>query len=502
MILSVQLVAQNEPLTMGKEYKSEKRTAFEGFIGSDSIGIYSLDYEYISKKKSILYLNKYDRKSLNLIYTKNISPVVPKDHYIEPVEIFNLENKIYLAVKYIMPEEELKRIAIYPISSDGNVEAPIMLDTVFNLQEKVNDFRITVSEENRNLILITRRPFFKSQNTSYFVRKYDKNFKLVWEDVVVLPYEAKNFEFKDLAYDGNDKIMVLSKRMDVTGMITNKLKKIENNKYNLWVFKHETNSINEFEISLQDKWITDIRIMYKNEKIFVTGYYSNKRNISLKGIFNIRFDEDLNMLGAMVKSISEEDMMKFIRKDQVDTKTHLNDFYLREAYVLDNEEIVLIGEKYYKEIDSYYDPRTDISSYTDVYNYNSVLITKIDAQGKGIKNIKLPKYQSTINDNGYYSSVSYGTYGNSVWVFFNDSEKNALLGNDIEADYKVVYNNRRVVPMYVKIDSSNVVQRKPLNILEDGFLMVPRYSDQLEDGSFYFIRERGRGAKVVRFKPF
>ena len=80
--------------------------------------------------------------------------------------------------------------------------------------------------------------------------------------------------------------------------------------------------------------------------------------------------------------------------------------------------------------------------------------------------------------------------------------KNMDLGNELGANYKVLYNNRRVVPMYVRIDEQNNVQRKALNLAEDGFILVPRYSDQLEDDAFYFIRERGRGANVLRFNPF
>lgn len=489
-------------IRMGKEYKSPKRTAFEGYIGVDSTGAYSLDYEYVSKRKHMLYLNKFDKKTMNLTYTKDISPITEGDDYVEPVEIFNLSNKTYLSARYIKPDKDLKRIAIYPITADGVLEKPILLDTVFSLQEKVNDFRIVVSEKENNIVLITRRPFFRNENTSFNVRKYDSNFKLIWEGVITLPYEAKHFEFKDLAYDGQSKIMVLAKPMDITGMISNQLKKIENNKYHLWVYNHENTSIKEFEISLKEKWITEIKIMYRNHRIFVSGYFSNKRGIALKGFFSIRFDEELNVLGATVKSMSQDDLKKFIKPDEVDERTHLLDFFLREAFVLENGEIVMIGEKYYKEIDQYYDPRTDISSYTDLYNYNSVLVTKISADGEKITNIKIPKYQQTINDNGYFSSISYGIDKNVVWVFFNDNEKNSELGNDISADYRMLRNNRRVVPMYVRIDEQNNVERKPIQLLEDGFVMVPRYSDQLEDGAFYFIRERGRSAKAVRFDPF
>ncbi|MCB0479451.1 MAG: hypothetical protein KDC84_14885 [Crocinitomicaceae bacterium] len=499
--LAVGLFAQ-DTIRVGKEYKSVKRTAFEGFIGMDSTGFYSLDYEFVSKKKSGLYLNKYDRNSMDLIFTKDISPLPKGEHYIEPVEIFNLNKKVFLAAIYVMPEEDLRRIAIYPISRDGVVDQPVMLDTIFSSQEKVNDFRIIVSEEHQNFVLITRRPFFKNKVTGYNLRKYDGGFNLIWEDVVNFPYEAKNFEFKDISFDGLEKVMVLSKRMDVTGMVSNKMKKIENNKYNLWVYRHDTKKLNEFEISLQEKWIIDIRIIYKNDKIFVTGYYSEKRGVLLKGFFAITFDENLNMLNALVKSLSEEDVKKFIKPDQVDERTHLEDFYLREAFVLENEEIVLIGEKYYKEIDTYFDPRTNISSYTDIYNYNSVLVSKINPEKREILNVKIPKYQSTVNDNGYYSSIAYGVVKNDVWVFFNDTEKNIDLGNDLNANYKTLFNNRRVIPMYVKIDPENRVLRKPMNIPDDGFLLVPRYSDQLEDDHFYFIRERGRSANVVRFKPF
>ncbi|MEZ4937137.1 MAG: hypothetical protein R2799_06040 [Crocinitomicaceae bacterium] len=499
--LGFSLVAQ-DTIRVGKEYKSVKRTAFEGFIGLDSSGFYSLDYEFISKRKSGLFLNKYDVHSMDLLFTKDITPQLEGDHYFEPVEIFNLNQKIFLAAIYVMPEEDVRRIAIYPISPEGKVEKPVLLDTIFSSQEKVNDFRVVVSEQHQNFVLITRKPFFRSHVTGYNLRKYDGAFNLIWEDEVNFPYEAKNFEFKDISFDGKEKVMVLSKRMDVTGMISNKMKKIENNKFNLWVYRHDTKKLNEFEISLQEKWIIDIRIIYKKEKIFVTGYFSEKRGVMLKGYFAITFDEELNMLNASVQSLPQEDLKKFIKPDQVDEKTHLEDFYLREAFVLENEEIVLIGEKYYKEIDTYFDPRTNISSYTDIYNYNSVLISKIDPAKKNVVNIKIPKYQSTINDNGYYSSIAYGVVGNNVWVFFNDTEKNLDLGNDLSADYKTLFNNRRVVPVYVRIDADNQVERKSMNIPDDGFILVPRYSDQLEDDNFYFIRERGRSANVVRFKPF
>jgi hypothetical protein len=270
-----------------------------------------------------------------------------------------------------------------------------------------------------------------------------------------------------------------------------------NNKYAIWAYDPNARFLKEFEIRMKGKWVNGVDMDLNHEgQLVLGGFFNETRYRTVGGTFSLLLDENLDIVNSSFFKFDDTTMFRFLDEKDRGKSKELDDYVLNELTVLDNGSYFLLGERYYKYVERTYDPRTNITTTTEHYNYNSILVSYFDSLGNHVWTDRVPKFQSSTNDYGYFSSFSTLNSGKEVYLFFNDTDKNNELAIDDYFNYKSLYNNRRFQISYVRVDTSGPVSRGALVGVENPFLLRAKESKQISRSTMYLLGEIGREAKV------
>ena len=166
--------------------------------------------------------------------------------------------------------------------------------------------------------------------------------------------------------------------------------------------------------------------------------------------------------------------------------------------LLDDGSYFMLGEQYYRYMERIYDPRTNITTTTEHFYYNSIISSYFDAQGNHKWTERIPKEQNSTNDFGYFSSFATLNNGKEIFLFFNDSEKNNESPPKSYFDYASLFNNFKFQVSYVHLGEKGIVERGALLDASYDHLLRAKLSGQLDKESIYLITESSRNSKIVR----
>jgi|GEM_PF-3951640 len=202
---------------------------------------------------------------------------------------------------------------------------------------------------------------------------------------------------------------------------------------------------------------------------------------SLSERMEIEFDkkELLNSLSAKERSRYD----KAVAKGK-EYNLALQRYKLREFTVLADGSRLLSMEESWIEVRSYQTGRF-YTTYT-IYNYNNILLMKIDPQLVRDYSVVIPKIQISRDDNGYYSSYfQYLTPTNHLYLMFNDNLQNYSASGDYTGaynPYNFTFNANKYCTALIDFDiTTGQYTRRPLFDKNDADnLFVPRLFEQDE----------------------
>ena len=126
-----------------------------------------------------------------------------------------------------------------------------------------------------------------------------------------------------------------------------------------------------------------------------------------------------------------------------------------------------------------------------------------DENGNHLWTERVPKFQHSINDYGYYSSFTFGSNQNNLYLFFNDTDRNNDLQLNDYFNYNSLSQNRRSQISYVHFTTEGIKARGPLVDAENSYMLCATQSQQIDSTNLYFWTENGKSAKIVstQIKP-
>lgn len=227
-----------------------------------------------------------------------------------------------------------------------------------------------------------------------------------------------------------------------------------------------TDGLEEYTIDLEGKKINELTFSSDNNRILTfSGLYGDKVKGSngVKGVFYFR----LNFDSKEVLDDGFKDFDKgFITEDWTDREKdradkeelkgkgspELSNYDIRDMVTLSDGSIIGMLEQFFVNSVTYTDPR-GYSRTTYYYNYNDVIVYKINPEGDFEWLKKIPKTQITTNDYGYYSSVATFVSSSNLVFFFNDHIKNYNeAGEFISNEYSTSFTRKTNTVARVKID--------------------------------------------------
>lgn len=496
LIISVLSFSQVDEVMYGNEYSNSKKNAFNGFIGESTIALFGVDYSYISKKKHDLIIRKFYKNDLSLVDSKNVYTNPLEDFYNKPLEMFFVKNKFYLFSEFTNSKEDQTRIGLFIYNENGDEMSFEIIDTVDNLER--TDIEVRKSSDNTGFVLLQNHPHKVASRQVIDLKSIDLDGKVIWQKELLSTNSIHKIKVEKLIHLQNETYILCNYGYKNYSETNTGSQNILSNKYTLWVYNRELDFMKEIVLRLKGKWINGVDLaLNKQNEIVVAGYVNSSRDFGINATFSMLLNGKYEPKKVNYTRFTKSDYSKFVSVKDMDRIKFLEDFFLRDVVMQDDGSFFVLGELYYKYVDRSYDPRTNITTTTDHYNYNSILVSYFDRTGKLVWHEHVPKFQNSTNDYGYYSSFSWMNLGDKIALIYNDNEKNLELSVTDYFNHRDLFNNRRNAHTYVILDAKGVVKRSKLNSDKTNFVLYPKQSFAINKSKMYMMAEYGRHSKII-----
>lgn len=301
--------------------------------------------------------------------------------------------------------------------------------------------------------------FLKSRNGEFFCVEYDipgtkmdherfgykvlsTDLEMVSEGEYEVPFETKISEISN-RYISNTGDYFISCNVY---MADDKRRVKDYSTLDKVVLMHVTpEGLEEFELELDGKRIFGMSFSSDNDKILTfTGLYGNKaKGNGVQGIFYFRLDFDSKKIiddgfepfskDFITEGWSEKEKAKSDKREAKGKDApQFFDYNIRETVTLSDGSVIGMLEQYYVRVITNTDYRTGAVSTTYYYYYNDLIVYKIQPNGTFEWVKKIPKYQASVNDGGYLSSVARFVKGDNMYILFNDNINNYTASGDFK----------------------------------------------------------------------
>ncbi|MBI1838583.1 MAG: hypothetical protein HYR91_15065 [Flavobacteriia bacterium] len=352
------------------------------------------------------------------------------------VEYVSLINGFPIA--FLTDKVENKRL-LYAQKYDSTckeIDAPIKLSeyTISKNGWKSRGFYNFLFSKNKEYFCIEYDiPATKDENERFGYRIFSKNFELISSGEYELPF-LKNEATISTRYISDTGDYFISVKV----FEPEEKKKIfkDNSLLSKVILMQVTPSgLIEYELKFEDKKITEMTFSSDNNRIITfSGLYGDKNTSGIKGVFYFVMDFDKKkILNEGFKEFDKDFITEDWTERQKDrsekniekgkSSPQLFNYEVKEMSTLSDGSLIGLLEQYYINTVTYTDPRGYIKT-TSSYNYNDLIIYKINHLGEFVWVKKIPKTQITVDDYGYFSSIASCVNDEKIVVFFNDNSKN------------------------------------------------------------------------------
>ncbi len=429
-------------------------------VGSDASGFFVADE---NRKEENLRIHKYGYQSLKSEWSQIIplpkgnndqqfeNLIHLKDKFLLFTSIFNKENE-QLQVFCTMLDDKGQKLydpaLVHYILSEGRTNAPA--------------FGIVLSPDSTRLLLYFDPPFERKSSEALSFKCYSTDLEMIWEKEILLPYTLDIVQVHSFMLDNSSNVYMMSGRNPSKS--GRQWQKPQGGRYVVFFYNATDNKLKEYDLSLKDKQVMSVIFqLNKNQEAVIAGYYSNDYKFSAAGTFLFT----VGAFGTAVKTASfmpfaKEFLSKLLRRKEVESEAALPDFYLDHMVFDQDDSIILIGEQYYASEYVITDPTTGRQTIEYRYNFDDIIVTKLESTGRHGWNVKIPKRQFTTSDTKVCSYQCFETSQGLVFYFNDNTENQQKLSALTEGDATLWSGGKNSVTTRLVLEKSGIFKRETL----------------------------------------
>ena len=366
----------------------------------------------------ILAFRKKSKKYILNIYDKTLYRVSEK--------IISLEKKNTDIVSVVTGKNDFT--VFYTFKKKNNVyikaakfnETGTKLDSVTLYQQKyffsTKSFLSTTSR-NKNIVLIYR---IIDNDEIEFVEFDINKFKNIYYKKVKLKDVRLNYDYYKT---------VISNKGDIYFMCEKKPSIFTGTSHKIIVKAFYPLSKKRKKISKNIKVNTrDVDIVYddKNDVLNIAGIITKLYDIKAIGYFVLKLDKNLSPKGFFKNYFKEKLLSDYYRLENKRKKKYIRNLYIKSLELRNDGGVILVLEEkeIYKHKVNTFNYRQDLYSGDTDYIFGNIILISIHENGDEYWEKMIPKYQTSTNDFGIYSSFFIFKIPSSLKLLFNDEIKN------------------------------------------------------------------------------
>jgi hypothetical protein len=475
-------------------------------LGEDGSYIYTQRKEYTLFGSSDPILERYKLSDLSLDYSKSISMEGPNQKDLSIESIYFMSGNLILFASNYDREKDVNILYAEILDEHAAVKKAWAEVASISATKKSNpgSFYTGMSIDSNQILLVVNPPYDKYANETFTLQLLDKELNTQWKKEIIPPYKDEFFSLDNFIVAKNgDVYMIATVSKDKSVMSRHERRSEPTYFHTVLMYEHEGNNLKEYKVSLDPKFISDVK-MTVDEKgdIICAGFYSNKSSNSIIGAFYLKIDKLTKEITSQgTKDFPMDFLSQFMSEKKASKGKELYDYILKHLVLRDDGGAILVAEQYYEILEQSYDPTTHLTTYTYYYYYNDIIVVSINPSGEIAWAKKIPKYQISRNDGGYYSSFSFAVSGDKMYFMFNDNSRNLKAATDDVQKYRYMTNPRKSIAVLVTMDSNGNSDRQAMFSNKDlKIILRPKLFMQMNEHRMILYGEKGSTFKLADVK--
>ncbi len=484
-----------------------KDTDFNYVIGADDEFFYTFGVEDKGMFGALLardlHIKKYSRDKYRLIYDREIKSFEYKGKDADFAECRIENGEVHVFFKVFHSQLDTKFMIRRIVDAKGRVSASEEVANVPAERRSDGNFIINYSKDSSKVLIYSDFPYEKKESEKFKVNVLDRNLNMLWEKEVTLPYTDKYFTLQDQTVTNDGDVFIIGYAEPDRDKGERKQRKESNEYYKVFRVS-ENDDIMEYDLGLDDKFVSSVAISsdFGENQMAIAGFYSDQKANRVGGSFYITIDQEtLDPTTFSSEPFGKDFMKNFMSDRKVEKGRELYNFEFREFLRRKDGGAVAVAEQYYV-VTSTTRMANGATSTTYYYHYNDIIVININPDGTIAWTSHIPKFQTSANDGGFYSSYLLLVEEQALNFIFNDNRKNLQRMAD-DKDLKGLGNVKKSVAIISTVDANGNVTREELfNNRDLSAILVPKKSVQISDREvilFGIKRSRNRfGTMTLR----
>lgn len=466
-----QMVAQEYGISWGEEIKIGKNESNFRIIGSDKENFYTIK-DIRGKKKSVR-IEVYNAKTLNRSRFIDLDLPTIEGQNPELTEVFHLRGRwVFILTGFNKSIGANAAYAFIMDDLDGQASSPIILDSVKGFgRVRDTNFGFRISNDSTKVLVYHDTPYEKKSNESFSLKVYNTDLTLLWQKRLELPYDKGTFEINDYIVDNKGDVYMVSGISTDKSAPAKNWKSARRKRYVLVSYSWQNNKVKEYDVNLKDKWIISLTTgVDPNNNLVIGGFYSNDQYFTIAGTFFFAIDGETKTIKKKgLMPFSEGFLKQFMSEKRAGKGQELSDFYFDHFVLAEDGSALIVAEQYYVTERVSTDFTTGRTVVTYVYNFDDIIVVKMNADGVMEWAQKIAKRQNTASDKGAHSSYALARVGEKLHFIFNDHPDNIKLIKENKQSELRSYNNiKKSVAALATIDVDGFIRREALFDSKDG----------------------------------
>lgn len=497
VVSNAQIKSKSVELIFGQEQRTSKVTTLSDIVGYDDNGIYAIKtttkgpYGY-GLVQSIV-LQHYDKQ---MLLTKSVNLKMAGSKGEKTYEfIAQINNKLYIFSSFINKKSKQNSLYFQSINKktlipNKDLKRVTTIKYAGRPTRKAGDFSVKLSRDSSKLLINYNLPFKAGQKEKFGFIVYNNSMEKLWEKKVSMPYIQELFFKEDFEIDNKGDVYLLG--LKYQSKKNQRKKGGPKYKYQILSYKNNGTEYKEYHVKIEGKSLTEMKITIdKNQNILCAGFYSNINSFDIIGSYYIKLDGNTNEIihnnykkfsaDFLTQNMSESQAEKAKKKLEKGKDVFLYDYYLDNITLKEDGGLMLIAEQYNVRITrtSYQGAGGSMSTRTSYkYIYKDIIVINMEENGNVIWAKKIPKWQETSNDGGFFSSYSLSIVEDELLFIFNDNMKNI----DKTKEPKIFNKSKESMVVLVRLDALGNTKKEALfSNKEIGILTRPLVCEQISN---------------------
>jgi hypothetical protein len=499
LVFACPAIAQVE-INWGVPHQKPSRSGSPDILGSDGTYTYMLRFSGGFMVSPEPQLERYRNSDQKLDFAK---PIKTKTSF----------GELDLEAIYLMGEHIVVFSSRYDRDRDKNIAYGKTLDldgkaliewkeiTTIAATKRKNSgsFSFHAGRDSMSVLVLVKPPYEDYGDEQFSLLCFDQNLTKQWSKDLKLPYKDQFFSLdKFILLPSGDVYMLANVSKDRSVMTRSDRRTKPTYYYSILLYDRAADDLREYNVKLDPKFISDLTFEVDSVgNIICAGFYSNQSSNAIIGTFYTRINrktKEMTTQGTM--DFDSNFLEQFMSAKKVSKKRELMNYDLRHLVLREDGGAILVAEQYYDYIVCSSDSRGQMRC-THYYYYNDIIVVSIAPNGQISWTRKIPKRQSSSNDDGYFSSFSFSVMNDNMFFVFNENSKN-LDEQKAATKIRPMANPRKSVAVLVTMNSrGEQVKQFMFRNRDLKIILRPKLYNQINANTVILYGERGNMYKLA-----